>query len=99
MVIVAEEMTKNREADKAKSILNEAQRAAQQATKSSEKSTRLSAVAIGLAKLHQYYLARDIADLCTSSNHRLAAYNAIVREYLIKQNPSLEKLFDEEMQE
>jgi retron-type reverse transcriptase len=92
-------MTKNREADKAKSILNEAQRAAQQATRDSEKSTRLAAVAIGLAKLHQFDLARDIADLCASSNHKLAVYTTILREYLIKQNPSLEKLFDEENQE
>lgn len=96
MVIVAEEMIKNRDVGKAKGILDEAQYALQQATKDSEKSARLAAVAMGLAKLHHYYLARDIADLCASSNQRLAAYTAIFRQYLIKQNPGLEKLFDDE---
>jgi predicted negative regulator of RcsB-dependent stress response len=99
MASVAEAMIKNREAGKANSALNEAQRAAQQATKASEKSTQLAAVAIGLAKLHHYRLARETADLCTSPGNKLAAYTAILREYLIKRNPDLEKLFEEDMQE
>src|SRR5262249_4291698 len=41
MASVAQAMIKNREAGKAKSALNEAQRAAQLATKASERSTRL----------------------------------------------------------
>ena len=99
MAGVAEAMIKNREAGKANSALNEAQRAAQQATKASERSTRLAAVAIGLAKLHHYRLARETADLCASPGNKLAAYTAILREYLIKQNPDLEKLFEEDIQE
>jgi predicted negative regulator of RcsB-dependent stress response len=97
MASVAEAMIKNREAGKAKSALNEAQRAAQQATKASERSTRLAAVAIGLAKLHDYRLARETADLCTSPGNKLAAYTAILREHLIKRNPNLEKLFEEDI--
>jgi serine protease Do len=97
MASVAEAMIKNREAGKAESALNEAQRAAQQATKASERSTRLAAVAIGLAKLHRYRLARDTADLCTSPGDKLAAYTAILREYFIKRNPDLEKLFEEDI--
>jgi serine protease Do len=97
MASVAEAMIKNREAGKAKSALNEAQRAAQQATKASERSTRLAAVAIGLAKLHHYRLARETANLCTSPSNKLAAYTAILREHLIKRNPSLEKLFEEDI--
>jgi hypothetical protein len=99
MVIVAEAMIKNREAGKAESALNEAQRAAQQATNDSEKSTRLAAVAAGLAKLHHYRLARETANLCASSSNKLAAYTAILRAYLIKRNPNLEKLFEEDNQE
>jgi hypothetical protein len=99
MASVAEAMIKNREAGKAESALNEAQRAAQQATRASERSTRLAAVAIGLAKLHHYRLARETADLCTSQGNKLAAYTAILREYLIKRNPNLEKLFEEDIQE
>ena len=97
MASVAEAMIKNREAGKAKSALCEAQRAAQQTTKASERSTRLAAVAIGLAKLHHYRLARETADLCTSPGNKLAAYTAILREYLIKRNPNLEKLFEEDI--
>ena len=97
MASVAEAMIKNREAGKAKSALNEAQRAAQQTTKASERSTRLAAVAIGLAKLHHYRLARETADLCTSPGNKLTAYTAILREYLIKRNPNLEKLFEEDI--
>jgi tetratricopeptide (TPR) repeat protein len=97
MASVAEAMIKNREAAKAESALNEAQRAAQQATKASERSTRIAAVAIGLAKLHHYRLARETADLCTSPGNKLAAYTAILREYLIKRNPNLEKLFEEDL--
>jgi hypothetical protein len=99
MASVAEAMIKNREAGKANSALNEMQRAAQQATKASERSTQLAAVAIGLAKLHQYRLARETADLCASPSNKLAAYTAILRENLIKQNPDLEKLFEEDIQE
>jgi hypothetical protein len=99
MVIVAEAMMKNRETDKAKSALDEAQRAAQQVTKDLERSPRLAAVAIGLAKLHHYSLAHETANLCASSSNKLAAYTAILREYLIERNPNLEKLFEEEKQE
>ena len=99
MASVAGAMIKNREAGKANSALNEAQRAAQQATKASERSTQLAAVAIGLAKLHHYRLARETADLCASPGDKLADYTAILREYLIKQNPDLEKLFEEDSQE
>jgi hypothetical protein len=99
MVSVAEAMTRNREAGKAESAFNEAQRAAQQITWRPEKSTRLAAIAIGVAKLHHYRLAREIADLCTSPSHKLAAYTAIFRESLIERNPDLEKMFKEEKQE
>jgi hypothetical protein len=98
MVGLAEAMARNREADKAESTLDEAQRAAQQITWGSEKSTRLAAIAIGVAKLHHYRLARDIADLCTSPSSKLAAYTAIFREYQIERNPDLEKMFKEEKQ-
>ena len=98
MVIVAEAMIKNREAGKARSALDVAQSAAQQTTKNSEKSARLSAVAIGLARLHHYRLARETADLCVSSSDKLAAYTAIFREYTIMRNPNLETLFEEEKQ-
>ena len=97
MASVAGAMIKNREAGKANSALNEAQRAAQQATKASERSTQLAAVAIGLAKLHHYRLARETADLCASPGNKLAAYTAILREYFIKRNPNLEKLFEEDI--
>jgi tetratricopeptide (TPR) repeat protein len=97
MASVAGAMIKNSEAGKAKSALNEAQRAAQQTTKASERSTRIAAVAIGLAKLHHYRLARETADLCASPGNKLAAYTAILREYLIKRNPNLEKLFEEDL--
>jgi hypothetical protein len=50
-----------------------------------------------LAKLHHYRLARETADLCTSPGNKLAAYTAILREYLIKRNPDLGKLFEEEL--
>jgi len=98
MVIVAEAMIKNREAGNARSALDVAQSAAQQTTKNSEKSARLSAVAIGLARLHHYRLARETADLCVSSSDKLAAYTAIFREYTIMRNPNLETLFEEEKQ-
>jgi hypothetical protein len=99
MVSVAEAMTRNREADKAKNTLNEAQLAAQQISWGPEKSTRLAAIAIGVAKLHHYRLAREIADLCTAPGDKLAAYTAIFRESFIERNPDLEKMFKEKKQE
>src|SRR5262249_21189088 len=98
MVIVAEAMTKNREAGNASSALDLAERAARQATKNSEKSARLSAVAIGLARLHHYRLARETANLCASPSDKLSAYTALFREYLVERNPHLETLFEVEKQ-
>src|SRR5262249_36783051 len=98
MVIVAEAMIKNREAGKARSALDVAQSAAQQTTKNSEKSARLSAVAVGVARLHHYRLARETAVPCGSSRYKNAPYNAHLREYTIMRNPKLETLFEEEKQ-
>jgi N-acetylglutamate synthase/N-acetylornithine aminotransferase len=94
MVIVAEMVTRNRDAGKARSILDEAQRAAQQIARDSEKSTRMASVAIGVAKIHQYRQAREIADLCLSPSHKLAAYTAIFQNYLIERDPALEKILE-----
>jgi hypothetical protein len=99
MAIVADAMLRNREADKARSALNEAQDAAEQAGRGAGKSTRLAAVAIGLAKLHHYRLARQAANLCTSPSDKLGAYTAIFREYLIERNPKLGNLFEEKSRE
>ncbi|MGE0127429.1 MAG: TIR domain-containing protein [Blastocatellales bacterium] len=96
---IAEVMTKNREADRAKSALDEAERAAQQVTGGASKSERLAAVAEGLAKLHYYKLARETANLCASSSDKLAAYTAILREYYIERHPDQAKLFEEEKPE
>jgi tetratricopeptide (TPR) repeat protein len=95
MVLVADAVSGNPDAGKAKSILDEAQRVAQQITKDSEKSTRLAAVAIGAAKIHQYRWAREIADLCLLPSHKLSAYTAIFRDYLIERDPALEKVLDD----
>jgi hypothetical protein len=96
--MVAEVMTINREVDKAKSVLAEAQRAAQQCPRNVEKSLRLASVAMGLARLHQFRLAREAADRCASWGDKLAAYTAIFREYTIGRNPQLRSLFDGSLQ-
>jgi hypothetical protein len=97
MVRVAEVMTKNREVGRAKNVLDEAERAAQQVTTDEGKSARLADVAIGLSKLHFYKLARETVDRCSSSD-KLAAYTAILREYHIEHHPDQAKLFEKEEQ-
>jgi len=87
-------MTKNRETDKARNALAEAKLAAQRLSKSSEKSVRMAAVAKGLARLHDYRLASETADLCVSPGEKLAAYTAIFREYITRRNPQLKELFE-----
>jgi len=99
MVIVAEVMIKNRQGVRAKSVLDEAERAAQQSTHDETKSAILADIAKGLAKLHLYKLAREMANLCTSSSDKLAAYTAILREYHIRHHPDQAKLFEEEKPE
>ena len=54
-----------------------------------KRSATLSPLAEVLAKLRSYSKAREIADQCSKSSDRLAAYTAILREYTIEHNPNL----------
>lgn len=99
LVRVAEELAKAREADKARSVINEAQRLAQQLTIVTDKSFALAEVAKGLARLRYFRLAREAVESQASSNDKLAAYIVILREYTIERNPSQAKLFEGETPE
>lgn len=81
--------------DQAKNVTDEALRAAKQVARDEGKSEALAIVAKALAKLHLYREARETADLCSSLSNTLDAYTTILREYHIRQNPSLAKLFEE----
>jgi hypothetical protein len=99
LVRVSEELAKARELEKARSVINEAQRIAQQFTVVSYKSFAFAEVAKGLARLRYFRLAREAVESQSSSSDKLAAYIVIMREYAIEGNPSLARFFEEERPE
>jgi hypothetical protein len=50
-------------------------------------------LAVILARLHSFRVAREAAEQCSISEDRLAAYTVILREYHIERDPSLRQLF------
>jgi cell division septum initiation protein DivIVA len=80
---------------KAKSVIEEAQQAAEQITVETERSRAFGNVAVGLAKLHLYHRARELVDVNnTSAGDKLFAYMAILREHYIENYPDQAKLFE-----
>ena len=61
----------------------------------SVKSQAYSHVAQALAKLHDYWAAREMAMNCSSSDDKLRAYTAILREYSIDKEKISPKLFEQ----
>ncbi len=93
LVRVAEELAKAHQPEKARQVINEAQRLAQQFAIVTDKSFALAEVAKGLARLHYFRLAREAVESQASSQDKLAAYIVIVREYASERNPALTQLF------
>jgi hypothetical protein len=62
-------------------------------TTDEDRSDAFSTIAQAYAKLHSYRRARSVADQCTKSDHKLAVYAAILREYALHRHPELATLF------
>ena len=58
-----------------------------------DRSEALSTLGQAYARLQSYRQARSMADQCTKSDHKLAVYAAILREYSIHRHPELATLF------
>lgn len=75
--------------------LYEARGVAMQLISDADRSKTLAAVAIGLAEIRLYRQARETADLCAFSEHKLSAYTAIVQEHNIERDIGLAVLFEQ----
>jgi tetratricopeptide (TPR) repeat protein len=74
---------------------NEALAAAGMIADDQDRSHAFSTVADGFARAHAYRQARLTVERCTTSEDRLSAYAAILREYTIQHHPESAKLFAE----
>ncbi len=87
------------QAEKARSLIGEVRISIGKVFSDYERSTAWRHLSEILARLHFYREAREAAEQCSSSEDRLVAYTAILREYHIERNPSLARLFAEEAAE
>jgi tetratricopeptide (TPR) repeat protein len=87
------------QAENAENLLGEVRSAISKIFLDVPRSRALRRLAVILARLHSYRVARETADQCFSSSDRLAAYTAILREYHIERDPNLAQLFAEEKEE
>jgi tetratricopeptide (TPR) repeat protein len=88
-----------RQGDEARNLLEEVQGVVSKVFDDLNRSNVMQHLAIILARLHSYRAARETAMQCFSSEHRLAAYIAILREYHIERDPGLAQLFAKEEEE
>jgi hypothetical protein len=79
-----------------RNLLEEAQGAVSKVFDDNQRSEMMRRLAVILARMHSYRAAREAAEQCSTSEDRLAAYTAILREYHIERDPSLARLFAEE---
>ncbi|MEK6373035.1 MAG: TIR domain-containing protein [Acidobacteriota bacterium] len=94
---IAEELGRRRDDGKAKTLISAALRLAGQLTAAADKSSALSEVAKGFAKLHLLRSARETAASASAAD-KLAAYTVILREYAIWEDAVLRKLLASEDQ-
>jgi len=92
LTAIAETLVNMGDIDKALSV-------AREITKDTTQSRFFAELAKTQSKLKSFRSAREIADLCLLPNDKLIAYTAILREYAVKRNPSLAKLFEKEKPE
>ncbi len=95
LMAVADFWLKYGQADEVWTLLKEAQDAISKVYADDQRSEVMRHLAVILARLHSYRDARETAEQCSSSSHRLAAYTAILREYHIERDPGLARLFAE----
>lgn len=77
---------------------NEALAIAELIPDDSRKSDAFLTVATAFARIHSYRRARQTAELCTSSDDKLSASAAILREYTLQHHPELASSFSETSQ-
>ena len=98
LVRVAEELARAHEVEKARAVINEAQRLAQQLNLITDNSFPVAELAKGLARLRYFRLAREAVE-SQSPSDKLAVYIVILQEYATERNPSLGNLFEAEKPE
>jgi tetratricopeptide (TPR) repeat protein len=95
----AQRLLKTGKAEAATKISRVALTVARQIKSDSGRSASLAEVAQWLARLQRYRRARLIANECSDSAHKLAAYTAIFIEYAKAKNPTLRQQLEAEQAE
>jgi hypothetical protein len=99
LMTVVDFWLERRQDDEARNSLEEAQDAVSKVFDDQQRSEVMWRLAVILARLHSYRAAREATEQCSSSEDRLTAYTAILREYHIERDPGLARLFAEEKEE
>jgi len=95
---VAEALAREGHAEQAWLVAKEACNAIDSIHDDKQRSKVYVNLAKALARQRCYRPAREIADLCSRTSDRLAAYTAILRAYILEHNPDLALLFSAEGQ-
>lgn len=81
-------------AEQAWPVVNEASNAIHSIDEDELRSNVCAHLAGALASLRRYRLAREIADLCSQTAHKVRAYTTILQAYVLEHNPDMAHLFE-----